>query len=129
MARMRFRRPWTFKPSALMYLARLAAYPSGNLTPLRNLQNVIRCAGVNTYLACGILTILPSRTQHNSSLIFISSKSSLAFNVSLVFFSFSNVQRKQSHMFFSMCITSRLWGQQQLSPIWKVPPRRHALID
>ena len=105
-------RPCTLEPSALMHLVRLEAYPYGNRILFRNPQNVALSSFSMAYHAASMETELPSScSKCNSGRMPISYKSSLTLTVSLFLPSrWSIMPRRASHIFFSICITSRLCG-------------------
>ncbi|KAM3691168.1 hypothetical protein ACJW31_09G175000 [Castanea mollissima] len=89
----------------------LDAYPSGNLTFFSQSQNLVFSAFVNVYFACGIFVDVPVFCKCKSLRMPISSKSFCALEVSLFFpfpRSFISVPKTLSHIFFSICMTSKL---------------------
>ena len=96
-------------PSALTLLSGLEANPCGNLTRDRTSQNSFLFTLSKTYTAGAISRGLPSSCTCKSFLIPRCVKSILDFKVSFVLPSIlRSVPIMLSHIFFSMCITSRL---------------------
>src|SRR3954464_5900584 len=100
--------PLYFFPSALTLLSGLEANPCGNLTRDRTSQNSFLFTLSKTYTAGAISRGLPSFCTCKSFLIPRCVKSILDFKVSFVMPSIlRSVPIMLSHIFFSMCITSR----------------------
>jgi hypothetical protein len=97
--------------SAAIHLAKFEAYPSRNFTELIKSQNSFCFILESTYGASGILhdSLSSVATMCRFDLTPIYSKSTTSLMVSYVFPTIlSNVPIRFSHMFFSMCISSRL---------------------
>ncbi|KAG6624888.1 hypothetical protein CIPAW_16G057400 [Carya illinoinensis] len=94
----------------------LEANPSGNFTSANHSQNFLFSSPCNVYNACGIVTRSPSCLKCNSFLKPKISRSRRELKLSLVLPGmFIKVQNMLSNIFFSICMTSRLWRSRRVT--------------